>query len=178
MSLTRIGPPAVALLTLAEVKQHLRVDGNDEDPYIGGLIEDVTAHLDGPRGVLGRSVRPQKWRWDVDWCGWHLRLPLPDASDVEAIVADGDSDVPVKFDLRDCGPFLEIRFPRLNHGPVQILFRAQLPDDALGAVRRAMLLTIGHLYHNRESVVVGEAANIVPLSAMRFLAPLKVRWIG
>lgn len=50
------------LVTLASVKSHLSVGIDDDDDYITGLIGAVGECLDGPDGVLARSIRDHTYR--------------------------------------------------------------------------------------------------------------------
>ncbi|GJD34218.1 head-tail connector protein [Methylobacterium aerolatum] len=51
--------PSPALLTLAQVKAHVRPDTDEADDTLRDLIAVAQAHLDGPGGWLGRSLGPQ-----------------------------------------------------------------------------------------------------------------------
>jgi uncharacterized phiE125 gp8 family phage protein len=61
-----VTPPVAAPVSLAEAKAHLRVDFDDEDALISGLIDAATQHLDGWSGVLGRALMPQTWEMSLD----------------------------------------------------------------------------------------------------------------
>lgn len=180
MNLTRDGGPLGELVSLDQVKAHLRVDDGDEDEYIGGLVDAALAHLDGPRGVLGRCVQPQRWRLDMrDGWGGELKLPLPHAGNIEAVLVDDDGqDQPLPVTVRDCDPWSIVRPAEGTSRPVRLSFIAGVPDDIEGPLRMAVLLIVGNWYLNREEVVTGTIATALPLSAQRILAPLKIRWIA
>lgn len=77
----RITPPATAILSVAEVKQHLRVDFDDDDAKIEALIAAAEAHLDGRGGILGRALVHQVWRVEMpQWPASAAILPMPDVS--------------------------------------------------------------------------------------------------
>jgi len=71
----RTTPPATLPVSLTEAKLHLRVDHDDEDLLIEGLIGAATDHLDGWTGILGRCLEEQEWRQDFDGFE-NFRLPL------------------------------------------------------------------------------------------------------
>ncbi len=74
-------------MSLAEAKNHLRVDhDDDEGDLISALIKAATAYLDGYAGILGRALATQTWR--QDFAGFADRLPLP-LTPVSAIVSAG-----------------------------------------------------------------------------------------
>lgn len=121
--LTMITPPTDQVVTLAEAKLHLRVDGEDEDSLIQGLIDAAVAYLDGADGVLGRALAPQEW--EVVFCG--------SAPGVLPLVPVINSEVPVTAD-----------------GETTVRFRAGYPDGVPAPIKAAILLHVGTLYHNRE----------------------------
>lgn len=61
-----VDAPDVLPVSLAECKQHLRVDGDDEDTLIGIYLAAAIGHLDGADGWLGRSIVAQIWSQDFD----------------------------------------------------------------------------------------------------------------
>ena len=180
MILTRDGDPLEPLVSLDQVKAHLRVDGDEEDGYVGGLIAAAVSYLDGPRGVLGRCVQSQRWRLDMrDGWGGELKLPLPHASDISAVLVDDDGqDQPLPVTVRDCDPWSIVRPDSGTSRPVRLSFTAGVPEDIAPSLQQAVLLIVGNWYLNREEVVTGTIATALPLSAQRILAPLKISWIA
>lgn len=55
--------PTDPVITVAEAKLHLRVDGSDEDTLIEALIDAAT--LDAEH-IMGRALMPQKWQLTLD----------------------------------------------------------------------------------------------------------------
>jgi uncharacterized phiE125 gp8 family phage protein len=92
MGLKLITPPAAEPVTLADVKQHLRVTDTADDLYIGALIAAARQHLDGWEGWLGRSIMPQTWELVLDAfpCN-EIKIP---ATPVQSITS-------IKFDAAD-----------------------------------------------------------------------------
>ncbi len=56
MSLKRITAPSVDPIDLATAKLHMRVTHSEEDALIPIYISAAVAYLDGPDGILGRSL--------------------------------------------------------------------------------------------------------------------------
>lgn len=83
--LNRITPPVESLLTLDEVKQHLRIDTSDSDAEINRLINTAESYLDGAGGIMGRALRPQVWRYDIPVFTDLITLPLPPTISVDSI---------------------------------------------------------------------------------------------
>lgn len=73
-SLARTVPPTGALLSLADAKVHLRVDGTDEDDLIEALIDGVTDQIEG---YCHRSLLTQTWRYSIDAWPWKSALAYP-----------------------------------------------------------------------------------------------------
>lgn len=179
MNLVRVGAARGEIVPLPVVKQHLRVDGDDEDGYLDSLIRGAVAHLDGPRGVLGRCIQQQAWALDLP-DGWSdsIRLPLPTVEDVSAVTIDGDgAEAPLPIIQRACGVWTFARPVESTPLPARVSFVAGVPDDILPALRQAVLLIVGNWYLNREEVAAAASATALPLSAQRILAPLKIRWV-
>jgi uncharacterized phiE125 gp8 family phage protein len=61
MRLVRVTAPPGDVVSLADAKTHLHVDGSDDDAYIASLVAAATAYIDAGAGWLGRALRPQTW---------------------------------------------------------------------------------------------------------------------
>lgn len=82
-----ITPPVGPVVAIDDLRAHLRVDHADEDALIVALEAAAVAYLDGWGGVLGRAIKAQTWRWEVDAWGEYA-LPLPDISAVAVTYLD------------------------------------------------------------------------------------------
>lgn len=76
----RIAAPTDQVISLHEMKEHLRVAHDDEDLMIQSLTDAAVSWLDGWDGVLGRCIMPQTWR--ISPADLVAGFRLPDASDV------------------------------------------------------------------------------------------------
>ena len=63
MPLQLVTPPAGEPISLAEAKQHLRVDGGDDDLLIGSLI---TAARQAAETITGRQLMTARWKLVLD----------------------------------------------------------------------------------------------------------------
>lgn len=81
--------PAAELVTLAEVKGHLRLEGiGDFDAALQGHLDAAIAHLDGYAGILGRALATQTWTLYLDAfpaSNGPIRLPLPPLISVTSV---------------------------------------------------------------------------------------------
>jgi len=74
------------VLTLADAKAHLRVDGNEEDALIEGYVAAAIANLDGRDGWLGRALGEQAWELRLSsFSGNAIEVPLPPLIEVEGV---------------------------------------------------------------------------------------------
>lgn len=60
----RVAANATLPISVEDVKQALRVDGDDVDGEIERLIRAAVEHYEGWNGVLGISISEQSWRQD------------------------------------------------------------------------------------------------------------------
>src|ERR1044072_2330595 len=90
MALFRVVKPAAAIISVTEMKQHLRVEEatTDHDDLIAALIDAVTQRLDGPDGLLQRALQQQTWDLKFDCFPWRhclIRIPLPPLIAIESV---------------------------------------------------------------------------------------------
>lgn len=155
-----------ALLTLTEIKEHCRIEGDvtEFDDSLTAMGVSATEHLDGLSGILGRCINEQTW--EIPFCRWHrtMRLPFPDVSDVEIKYYDeADSEVTlsdtfyiIQEDARSSFIWFKNSFasPSLSSERLAgIVIRAtagfdEVPED----IKRAAMLLVGHWNENHEAV--------------------------
>lgn len=179
------GEPASELLSLEEVKKHLKVELDDEDVLIMGMIAAAIGHLDGEEGWLGRSITRQTRAWRLNsFAPVRLRVPYPPVVSVTSVTyADGGETFatvdPATYEM--VGRFLQPKFgqswPSAGSGAGSVLVTYEAGYTVLPpAMRAALLLMIGDLYAQRESFVIGTIASSVPMSTTveGMLAPFRV----
>ncbi len=143
-----VTPPANPVVNLSDLKDHLRVDADDENDLIEALEQAAVAHLDGWHGILGRAVMAQVWSQSFA-AGETVRLALPDA---------------------------EIRSHETQaNGRVVVTFDTALPAAQLPVVQMAVKLLVGHWYEHREAAS-DVKLHAMPKAVDALLAPL--RWVS
>lgn len=168
--LVLITPPAVEPVSLAEAKQHLRVDITDDDALITALI---TAAREYCEGFQNRAYITQVWQlWLDSWPdGSEIRIPKPPLQSVTSVKYYGADNT--EYTLPPADYFVDTKsepgrivlayertWPSVTLRPanaVCIEFVAGYGDDAGKVpqkVRQAIYLLIGHWYENREAVRV------------------------
>ena len=160
MTPRRTVSPAGAVVSLSELKAHLRVDGNHDDALIEALEKAAVAHLDGWRGVLGRCILPQTWEVDYPKAGLY-RLPFPD---VTAVTASAGTAVLSHDSL---GSRVELT------EAATVTLTAHMPEDTLDALRLIVRLLVGHWYEHREAATA-TALKDTPIAVDALLSP--IRW--
>lgn len=167
---TVITRPEAEPITLPEAKAHLRVIGTDDDAQIEMMI---TAARQSAEEYLQRALMPQTLQIILDGFCNPVRLPWPpfaellsvaytDAAGTPATVDIGDITADYRSGLAD----LRATWPSTAGGSqVKIQYKAGYLDAAgvPAPIKAWMLLLIGTLYENRESVVVGTGINAAEL---------------
>jgi len=196
MNLKLVTPPAVEPLSLAEAKDHLRVDGTAEDALIGALVQAARESLDGAAGWLGRALVTQTWDWLLDEfpaaSDRALRVPLPPLQSVASLkyldlAGTEQTWSPANY-LVDAAaaparilPAYGLAWPTARRvaNAVTVRFAAGYGGAGNlvpGPVRAAMLLLIGDLYRHREAKI--DAALAGNPAVMALLAPYRVWGFG
>lgn len=162
-------PASAEPVSLAEAKAHLRVDHTDEDTPIGVVIAAARAHIEK---YCGQRFAGQTLTAKCDSFSDFARLedgPINSITSVVYLDENGDSqtlstDV---YELRADGIEASIvlkyeqTWPAIRLGSQITVVMVAGHSSAPADVKAAMLLLIGHLYANRESVA--EPLAVLPM---------------
>lgn len=175
----RIAQPAAEALTLAEVKEQLRIgQGNDDDkPFLERCIKAAREMVEGPDGA-GIAIMSAGWRLKLDCFPAEIRIPMGSVLSIEAIkYLDATGTVQTlsagEYQWRTdrFGAFISPAYgkawpaTRQMYDAVKVEFIAGFPGTGAEPVdlkmipenlRIAMLMLIAHWDANRETSVVGE----------------------
>lgn len=169
MSVVVITPPEFALVSLEEAKVHLRVDHDDDNDYIEGLVETATNMIDGPAGWLGRALITQtlEWRGDEFPSCHDIRLPYPPIAAIVSVKYDDDDGAEQTISSGDYRLVGQPSIPRLalaygstwpstrwQNEAVRIRYTAgygATVDSVPAPIRQAVLLMVSELYENRDA---------------------------
>ena len=180
-----ITPVATEPITLAEVRQHLRLPENEsEDSLLLSLISTARAYCEH---YTRRALAVQTLEIYLDRFPGNgpIQLPGPPLRSVTEIGykdTSGDETIlsPSTFLVdTDCEPGRVLPtvgttwpvFTPYPTSPIRVRFVAGYADLP-AAIRLAMLLLIGHWYENREAT--GTAGNEINFSVHALLAPYRV----
>lgn len=139
--------PSAPVVSLPELKAHLRVDDYDSDVMIEAMHSAAVAYLDGWHGILGRAIMPQKWKETFTCHGPH-RLTLPDATEI-TVTVDGEA-VPGPIIGSDAlGWWVEPSYGMSPDATV-IEYSCALPAQQLPAAQAAVMLYVEHLWEGAD----------------------------
>lgn len=181
MSVVTITPPT-ALVPLELAKQHLRSEDEADNALIEAYIAAACGHIDGVNAYLGRAVGTQVLEWrGVCFPPFDNRYGVPRSlflpyGPVASVVSvtyqpptgeretwSGDQYVLVDDGLvyvQD-GSWPAIRE---EANAVRVRYAAGDSDNVPPAIVAAVLLMVGDLFHNRETVALGVSAAAIPMS--------------
>lgn len=189
MALVLKTPPATEPISLQEAKLYLRVDANDEDTLIAGLITVAREYVER---ITGRALITQTWQQVLDRFPSVFALPKPPLRAVVSIAyktEDGLTHViPATDYVVDAAsePARIVPAPGLAWpsdtlypvGGVVVEFEAGYGDaaDVPIPIKQAILLLVGHFYEHREAVIVGSNATLLPFAVAALLSPYRTWW--
>jgi uncharacterized phiE125 gp8 family phage protein len=160
----RYAPPAVEPVTLAQAKTHLRVDHNDDDAYIEGLI---TVARQAAEDRTERTLINTTWRLTLDSFPDAIPLPMPPTWSVSSVAYTDTSGTQVVLNAQDyvvdtvsepgwIVPAIGKTFPAtLGINSVVVTYVAGYGTngaDVPAPIRQWVLLAVGDLYDQYRSL--------------------------
>lgn len=181
MSLKLITGPTEEPISLQEAKLHLRVIADVADvaahPEDAAISAMIAAARQSAEHITGRAMMPQTWELALDEFEPSIYLPKPplvSVTSVKYLDDDGVSQTldPAVYFVDDYGipakltPAYGESWPSTRRQANAVMIRYQAGYANAAAVPQEikawMLLKIGMLYANRESVAVGVSVAEVP----------------
>ena len=171
-------------IALSIVKQHLRVEDDDQDSLIRTYVAAALAAIDGPSGRLGRSITVQTIVQRFDRLEARQRLPFPPVKVIQSVSFRDQQGARVIADptlYERSGDFIQLQlgaaWPEalVAEDCWEVTYRAgnaEIDPPVLAAV----LLMVGDMFANRETVAVGSVSFKIPMSTTveDLLAPYRV----
>lgn len=169
-----IAKPSASPVTLAEVKQRLRIDSAEDDGLLARYVQGAIARIDGPAGI-GYALSEQTWRLSLDGFPRVIKLPgapvksvtavkYIDTAGTEQTMPSADYRVDVAGEPARITPVFGGTWPspRGVTGAVSVeyVLGGDPPDDLVDAV----CLLVGHRYQHREPGVTGTIYTALPAS--------------
>lgn len=181
--LALVEPSTELAVTLDEAKEHLNVTFADHNLLIERFIKAATNHVER---WLGMAILAQTWDYYFDVfpeADGYIQIPMPPLISVTEFVSPVSTDSPEEpftgYDLDYSHSPARIYLPTTGSWPTvdglinagRIRFRAGYEDveDIPSDIICGILLTLGNLYANRETVVIGSSATEIPWGAKDLL---------
>lgn len=194
MSLTLVTGPTVEPVSLAEVKNYLKIDDDqtEDDALLSGLIVAARKLLDGYSGVFGRCLVSQTWKLSLPDFRDNIQLPLPPLQSVTHIKyydTDGDLNT-VSTSVYEVitggtsGGYVHLLGDQTwpadvdtdRAEPVEITYIAGYGNswnDVPDTIRLAIYGLVEHWHTNRG--MIGEQTNIIPMHINALIEQYRVK---
>ena len=178
-----VGAAPVPCVTLAEAKSHLRVEITDDDLLISALVEAAQSHVE--EVLCWQSLTPRVYAASFDaWSGTEIYLPMPPVQAVATVsMVDDEGGITTPIDpdfvALDKGlGRLRMYGGAVDGGGAAGRLHVEYTAGYLappGWGRAAVLLLVGHLYENREGVIIGAGVSAIeaPLGVVDLAASHK-----
>lgn len=188
-ALKLITPATTYPVTLDEAKAHLNIDFDDDDALIEVYRKAATEDAEN---FTGRAFYDQTWDYYFDAFPSGNEIKIPRAPMIEVIGVFSRASGGDEVEMPEAGYQVDVASapgrvvlasggswpsPTTNANAGRIRFRAGYVDQDVSpeaglvpfAIKAAILLTIGTLYANRETVVIGQTATMMPWAAEQLL---------
>lgn len=155
----------MSFVTLAEAKLHLRVDGTDEDALIGIYIN---AAEQAAIKAMDRGVYADDTALNAAKTAAPAALTAATAAYTAAVTAADAMSYAIE-------QAAALQVAETAYMSAQVAYRQVFDGIVVNdQIKAAVLLTVGHLFANREDVVVGASVSALPHGADCLLQPYKV----
>jgi len=188
MSSILLTPPAVEPVTLADMKEYLRVTTSDDDAVIAALIAGARTHVEAQ---TRRALITQTWRfvhdcWPRDGRITVVPVPLRQVTAARVYRSDGSTQSidPAVFTVdKAAAPaivaFAPFALPRPGRDLGGIELDVELgyggaPADVPAPLVQAIRLIVAHWYENRGLIAVGHDVVVMPVPVAALIAPYRV----
>lgn len=187
MTAALISGPALEPVSLADVKAHLRIETDEDDPLIAAAITSARVHVEA---VTRRSLIKQNWRiYLADWPkGRAIELPVSPVISVSVITFYDIVGAPTLFAPENWRLEAAANPPRIvaRLRPAAALYDNGIEIDVTAGygvssidvpapLRQAILILVTHWYEHRGMVGHDFAPAIAPAGFDALIAPYKVR---
>ena len=163
-----VTPPMESVVTMEEALAHLRVDTTTENALIYIYLQAATEACEG---IAHRSFVERVYDFvpgKIPDTGNPIKLPLPPLMSVESVVYEDISGNIVTVPTTDYSVDVisepgKIIFSVAIDGIPTIRYRAGYgtSDNVPAMYKAAVLLTLAHLYENRQDVIAQQGAGAV-----------------
>lgn len=184
MTIKIITQPTSEPVTLEELKEFARVDFDDDDNLLNGLIKTAREYVENATGRACVKQTLEEIRGHFPMCGMSLpRYPVQSIESVKYLNIDGDEetlqdDVDYYLDI-DSNPavlsparFWPATAHRTNAVRVRYIAGGEV-EDVPQAFKTVICSLASHWYEQREPVTIGVGSNEVPYHVTRLINSIK-----
>lgn len=175
-----VDPPSdsEAIVPLALLKSHLRIDHSHEDTLLQSMIDSAVATLDGPSGDLNIAMVSQTWEVSYPYWPTEFRLPLFPVQSITSLKYYNTLNVLTTWDASNyslhsdaLGSYVRYAYnvqppslyvDRDDNVKLQFVAGYGTASDVPAPLKSAVLLLAADLYANRESYVTGTIVTKIP----------------
>lgn len=170
----------MSYVTLEEAKDHCRIDYTDDDSYVSDLISvaetavlnELEAYSAGPGTVTTAGTTTLTGTTDDESATKFLDYKVGDK-----IKVSGESERTIATIANDYTLTVTSAFSTSDSELSYEVEPSPLVASALPTpIKQAILMVIGHLYNQREPVVISVSAVKIPFTLEYLLAPYKY-WV-
>ena len=165
-SLVRTMPPSGDVVPLDDLKAFARIDDNDQDEVLRGLLATAIEKLEGPAGYIRQCLLTQEWELRLEGFAPTIPLPLPPVRSVASIAytaPDGSAATIAGGDVVVIGlgtkaavihPPAGEAWPQHRTGPEAVKVRFSTgygaAADVPSQIRTALMIATVHLFETRD----------------------------
>jgi hypothetical protein len=163
----------MAYISLAEAKNHLRVDFDDDDSYIISLIELVEQLV--KMEIQGTFTGEGTVSTVASTALIGIDTNFSDYAVGDDILVDGETSRTIATITDDEHLTVTVAFAN-TASTLEYTVTTGIPIVSgviPSGLKHCMLLTLGHFYANRESTVVGVNMTEIPMGYKYLIAPFK-----
>lgn len=173
------------MLTLSNVKQHLRIDFDEDDFYLHGLIDVATKTIEAE---TNRAIETITLTHILD--GFDSTITLPEApiqsvtsiryhdqNRIEQTLPSTEYTVDSRKVFTEITPAYGKTWPTTTPAPQSVTvtyIAGYQPSNIPAPLKQAALMLIGSLYEQRENHVEGEALRYAPVGVKHLIRRYKV----
>ena len=173
-----VTPPTQEPVSLQEAKNHLRVDGNQDDALIQMCISSARIYFEKACEI---SIAQSTLQLNLDSFPEIIYLPMGPTStiiDVEYTDANGDDQSLADWNedlastMARITPALDEEWPQTASkiNAVWVTYNTGWQPSAVPKLLKSgILFYVGHLYENREGVITGTISTELPLAVQSII---------
>lgn len=178
MTVRSAGAPTGDVVTVAELKRHVRVDGDHDDSDLAAYLETAIALVEAD---TQRRLREETLEWVLPAWRPALRFPLAPIGSVASVTYVDETGAaqtldPARYLLAPDGETHVLRprgegWPALGADAAEpIVIRFVAGPYVNPRIKQAVKFLAAHLYENREPVNVGNIVTPIPFTVDSLLA--------